>query len=325
MILVLTEHGDAHADRVLTALGRRDVEFVRFDPAEFPARASLTLTHAQGTVRRVLRTADAVIDLERVHVVWTRRPGTPTPGPELSDPFARAYAAEECAWTLNDALRSLPCAWLPGARHAIHDAHFKFRQLALAAELGFVVPDTVVTSRPRDALDFHAELGDVISKLPGPSLFRQAEQPLNRYTERVRARDLAYVDALRHAPAAFQRRIDKQVELRVTVVGDRAFAAEIDSQGNRRTQLDWRRYDLDHTPHMPHALPAETHRRTVALTHALGLRYGAIDLVLTPSGEYVFLEINPNGHFLWIEDEAGLPISEAIADWLGAHDHAPCN
>jgi glutathione synthase/RimK-type ligase-like ATP-grasp enzyme len=48
----------------------------------------------------------------------------------------------------------------------------------------------------------------------------------------------------------------------------------------------------------------------------LGLCYGAIDMVLTPDGRYVFLEINPNGQYLWIEEAAGLPISDAICDLL---------
>ncbi|MEV4245300.1 hypothetical protein AB0J63_18065 [Streptosporangium canum] len=47
-----------------------------------------------------------------------------------------------------------------------------------------------------------------------------------------------------------------------------------------------------------------------------GLTYGAIDLILTPDGRYVFLEINPNGQFLWIEDATGLPIGAAIGDLL---------
>ena len=54
----------------------------------------------------------------------------------------------------------------------------------------------------------------------------------------------------------------------------------------------------------------------MVLVRRLGLAYGAIDLVLTPDGRYVFLEINPNGQYLWIEQLTGLPISEAIAEWL---------
>ena len=50
----------------------------------------------------------------------------------------------------------------------------------------------------------------------------------------------------------------------------------------------------------------------------LGLRFGAIDLILTPDGRYVFLEINPNGAWLWMQRTTGLPIGEAICDVLMA-------
>jgi glutathione synthase/RimK-type ligase-like ATP-grasp enzyme len=49
---------------------------------------------------------------------------------------------------------------------------------------------------------------------------------------------------------------------------------------------------------------------------ALGLCFGAIDLILTPDGEYVFLEVNLNGQWAYIEDLLGLPISAAIAEML---------
>jgi glutathione synthase/RimK-type ligase-like ATP-grasp enzyme len=114
----------------------------------------------------------------------------------------------------------------------------------------------------------------------------------------------------------FQAYVPKRSELRVTVVGERVFAAEIGSQATHHTRHDWRRYDMAHTPHTPHALPEPVARAAVALVRALGLVYGAIDLVLTPDGDYVFLEINPNGQYLWIEHLTGLPITAAIADHL---------
>ena len=49
---------------------------------------------------------------------------------------------------------------------------------------------------------------------------------------------------------------------------------------------------------------------------SLRLTFGAIDLIETPKGEYVFLEINPNGQWLWLDDMLDLGISAAVADWL---------
>jgi len=41
-------------------------------------------------------------------------------------------------------------------------------------------------------------------------------------------------------------------------------------------------------------------------------------MILTPDGRYVFIEINPSGQYGWIEQETGLPISSAICDFLMA-------
>jgi glutathione synthase/RimK-type ligase-like ATP-grasp enzyme len=52
------------------------------------------------------------------------------------------------------------------------------------------------------------------------------------------------------------------------------------------------------------------------LMQNLGLVYGAIDLRLTPDGQYVFLEINPAGQFLFVEKATGQRISAALAHAL---------
>jgi hypothetical protein len=44
-------------------------------------------------------------------------------------------------------------------------------------------------------------------------------------------------------------------------------------------------------------------------------------MIVTPDGEYVFLELNPNGQWLWLEHELGLPLVATMADLLMT-DHA---
>jgi glutathione synthase/RimK-type ligase-like ATP-grasp enzyme len=68
--------------------------------------------------------------------------------------------------------------------------------------------------------------------------------------------------------------------------------------------------------HKPHNLPDEISKKVINLVHRLGLNFGAIDIILTPDQRYVFLEVNPNGQWGWVEDLTGLPISDAIIDLL---------
>src|SRR5262249_36883674 len=129
--------------------------------------------------------------------------------------------------------------------------------------------------------------------------------------------------SVRYCPVLFQADVPKRVELRLTVVGDQVFAAEIHSQEANHTRQDWRRYDRYQTPHLPHPLPPEVAERCRQLVSRLGLSYGAIDLTPTPQGLYVSLETNPNGQSLWIDLQTGLPISTAVCDLLAAGEPGP--
>ena len=318
MILIVTGAVDPHADHVGDELRRRGADVIRFDPQQFPVGASISVTYGPtGQRGQILQVDDRCVDLEAVSAVWYRRPKAPRSHPELRDEQASAYAADECKRFVEDVWESMASRWLPARPVVIHRAAFKTSQLAVAASLGFELPPTLVTNSPERFREFYRQhSGNVVSKVASPAFHRAVGDTFCRYTEVVTRRDVGYAESIRYAPVIFQAYVPKRLELRVTVVGSRVFSAAIDSQASNHTRHDWRRYDLDQTPHRPHGLPADVEQRCVRLVAELGLCYGAIDLVLTPDGRYVFLEINPNGQYLWIERMTGLPITDAICDLL---------
>jgi biotin carboxylase len=52
------------------------------------------------------------------------------------------------------------------------------------------------------------------------------------------------------------------------------------------------------------------------LMDSFSLVYGALDFVITPDGEWVFLEINPTGQYGFIEHATGAPLTAQLADLL---------
>lgn len=100
----------------------------------------------------------------------------------------------------------------------------------------------------------------------------------------------------------------------MTAVDGRLFTARIEGLTEAGRQ-DWRA-DYAHLRYTPEVLPEAVAGKVQALLRALRLRFAALDLIVTPDGEYVFLEANPNGQWAWIEHETGLPIAAAIADAL---------
>src|SRR5207244_3359434 len=116
----------------------------------------------------------------------------------------------------------------------------------------------------------------------------------------VAPRDLGHAAAVRFMPVIFQADVPKRVEVRVTVVGEQLFAVEIDSQRTNRTRHDWRRFDANRTPYRRHNLPPAVQQACLRMVERLELRTGSLDLILTPDGRYVFLELNPGGRYDWI-------------------------
>ena len=124
------------------------------------------------------------------------------------------------------------------------------------------------------------------------------------------------LDAVAQLPCFFQHHVRKAHELRVTVIGDRLFAARIHSQDDPRTAADFRDFSAE-ILYEAATLPPELERRCIQLVHSYGLTYGAIDLIVTPEGEHVFLENNPAGQFLFVEQLVPeLRMCDAVAQCL---------
>ncbi|WP_037177786.1 MvdC/MvdD family ATP grasp protein [Rhodococcus sp. UNC363MFTsu5.1] len=326
-ILVLTQPGDAHADTVMGLLHAAGARVTVFDPVEFPSAAALSVRYAtDGRRSRGLVRDGERVDLESIDAVWFRRPQDPRAHPTVTDPAVREYVEQECESFASGLWDDLDGLAVPGTRSAIRLAGRKPGQLGLAGRLGFELPPTIITTDPDEFLDFWDENeGRVITKpLQRPWLVRGDESHA-RMAELATTVDVASAEAMRLCPLIVQGYVPKRVELRVTVVGTTVFAAEIHSQESNHTRLDWRCYDPSATRYAVHDLPADVARRCVLLVGELGLRYGAIDLIVTPDGRYVFLEINPSGQWLWIEDATGLPISAELAALLlsSADRHLP--
>lgn len=320
MILVLTGPKDGHAAHVcaMLAADQQAPAHVRLDPKELPtaARLSFELNAGRGRTLRLAR-GGVDLDLDRVSTVWFRRPQLPSASTQLRNEKVRSFVAQETADFLADVYRCLDVDWFPAAPHVIAAASHRLYQLQTAARLGLEVPDTLVTNAPRDAMAFYrAHAGQIASKPLSRPKGDDGASEFVSYNQLVSNRELVHFQTVSTCPSLFQRYIEKRTELRVTVVDGQIFAAELSSQATNRTKHDWRRYDQGRTPHHTVTLPPAVADRCVAITTALGLRYGAIDLIRTPDDRYVFLEINPNGQYLWIELETGLPISRAICQAL---------
>jgi len=318
MILIISAEDDNHVPSVTRMLEALGAEYVWFDPAHFPTQSEVCIAYDRyGLSRQLLRFRDRDLDLAAVTAVWNRRPGLPTAAARIRGTACRKWMSRESGHCLAGIWENMDCLWIPGKPRDVRDGQNKVRLLALAATLGFRIPRTLITNSPEGLLEFYAECsGCLVTKVLGDGLIHRGGERYLAYTHVVRRRHAAGYRAVRYGPLIVQEYVPKRLELRITVVGTRVFAAEIHSQASRSTQHDWRHYDNERATYVPHTLPTAIETLCVRLVQALKLSFGAIDMILTPAGEYIFLEINPSGQFGWVEELTSLPISTAIAELL---------
>jgi glutathione synthase/RimK-type ligase-like ATP-grasp enzyme len=322
-VLILTRSDDNECVvNVTRAVEARGGSVFRVDTDLFPTELRLgVLLRPGGAARWLERGAGRElerVDLDRVTAVWHRRLNVGAAIPADMAPDLREASRKESRRALLGAVGSLDAFVLdPEAR--IRRAENKELQLRLAASLGLLTPRTLITNDPDAVRAFAADCeGGIVAKMLSSFAVRD---PQGResvvFTSPVAPADLEDLDGLCYAPMTFQERVPKHLELRVTVVGERAFAASIDSASRAGAEVDWRRKGLDLVEEWrTFELPEDARLRILALMDALGLNYGALDLVLTPDDRLVLLEVNPAGEFFWLERAPGLPISDALADVL---------
>jgi hypothetical protein len=110
-------------------------------------------------------------------------------------------------------------------------------------------------------------------------------------------------------PAVYQEYIPGTRHIRLNCFGDRSFAASIET-----SELDWRP-NLN-VPITSWPVPSSSHKQVRAVLDRLGLEMGIVDIKETPEGEFVWLEVNPQGQFLFLQPLADMPLDEHFADYL---------
>jgi len=317
IVLIISKPIDPHADVMAGHLKRRNVRFERLHPGDLPTTAKLSVEYADGKATRSSFVGRGVsLAFEDIKSVWLRRTDPPTL-PEGLSQREREFAMAECAELIQGLYRITDAFWVNRPDKS-RIGSCKPYQLEVARRLGFRIPHTLITNDGEQLMDFFdACEGAVIYKTMSQGLLGLADFKMV-YTNRVMLDDLKHVHLLRNAPGQFQELIPKRCDLRITVIGRRVFPVEIHSQENRAALQDWRRAEPQDLRHLPHALPASVERQCCLLLDQLELSCGAIDMVLTPNGEYVFLEINPAGQFGWIDELTGIPLTATLADMLVA-------
>jgi glutathione synthase/RimK-type ligase-like ATP-grasp enzyme len=229
------------------------------------------------------------------------------------DYYQRGFILDEWRVAFNFMLLDTPDQRVVNNLRAELDASNKLRQLEIAAGCGLVVPQTLCTNDPGKVGDFlHRQQGNrCIHKTLGAFLSPTARIKFATVLDNeLLAR---YRDNIRVCPSLFQQLINARHELRVSVVGDSVFPVRITKPAE--DVIDWRRTSQSNS-YSPATLDPAIETALLKCQHALGLDFGAYDLIEDRNGQTYFLEVNPAGQWLWLEEATGMPIASALAGLL---------
>lgn len=305
-VLIVTWTGEnSSVDHVTRLLTERGVEVVRLDTDLYPQEVRLSTEYGSRVERRSRH-------LDRVEAVWYRRfRAANRLSASLGDTREACY--NESRQTLWGSIVSLPCFQLDPLP-AVRLADYKELQTRWALEEGLEVPRTLFSNDPDSVRQFYRELdGRVVTKMQSQfAIYRGGEERVV-FTSRVKPEHLDKLSGLEHCPMIFQELVERKLELRTTVVGDRLFTSAIDA--SQAPEVDWRRDGVGLIDSWePYELPPATAQALLRLASRFGLNYAAADFMVTPEGRHVFLEINAAGEWFWLQRIH--PIAEAVAEVL---------
>jgi glutathione synthase/RimK-type ligase-like ATP-grasp enzyme len=312
-VLIVTNDHDEHADAVIVELNKRDVPVFRFHPEDFPHACSVSIEIQDGRITGELRTADHRVAFDDICAAWYRRSrnlhmgGVSRTSEKLDD-----YVKAQSTATVVAVCASLQTLWVSHP-FKLRQGEVKARQLAEASRAGLKIPHTLISNDPDQAAAFVGALGDTECAIKPLIAIGVTDEQGYRLPLTTTLPPGYSLDSIALAPTMLQPYVDKAFELRCVVMGHNIFCARLDSQADEKSRVDWRGGDPHHEVFaLPEDVEASIHR----LLDSFGLNFASLDMIVTPEGEYVFLELNPNGQWLWLEYELGLPLVSSMADLL---------
>lgn len=319
VLILSNETEDAHIHGLVAELDRLGHPWVLIDPGNFPQALQFSARLDTQTKESSLVLKDGTrLFLEEITSVWYRRPTPIAPAEHLS-PLEKSFIEREANAGLWGWLRGLQAFWV-NHPDAIRAAGHKPQQLQLAQSLGLAIPKTLITSEPEAFKRFYAECHEqVIYKLMGYPWYKDStDLPISAFTTLVPKEMAEQAHRISATAHLFQEFIEKQCDLRAILLGNEVFVTEMYPL-SEATRVDFRA-DYSALRYAPHDhLPETVREALLSINRAYHLVYSAIDLVYTPDGRYVFLEINPVGQFGWLEAHLGIPLYATLAKLLIEH------
>lgn len=309
-VLILTRTDDSEMDTVGLQLAMRGIPYLRVDVDILLTEVTFNLYENSGNVESVISSRGW--ELCNPHVILSRRFDV-TGIPSLKDDLVvQSFARNEWEMAVRSLLSIESASWInhPDAISKLD----RISQLRLAHSVHLMTPKTLVSNDFERIRSFIALCSDkVIVKVLGNHFVEPVPGTVYGIFPQVITRsnvnDLKMTALI---PSIYQEYVLHTKEIRVTIIGHDITAVEVTKAGPEEI---WER--PDNILIQNHTLPLWTQERLQKYMKLANLEYGAFDLLLTPAGHYVFLEVNPTGDWLWLEKQnADVNITEKVVSYI---------
>ena len=303
--LIPTEPDDTHAILVKLALETLGHQVILMFTADCPTlQKNSVFIDTQRYQWQSVDAQDTVLEND-YDVVWWRRARRPYVPKENVHSQDYAFVVKENILFFESFTSNLASqAWWVNSKEAASRANFKLLQLKIASECGLTIPTTLCSNDPQEIKQFlmtYDPLGVIYKPMCSYFWFETSQTKIT-YTARVKDDGLPKESLLQTLPGIFQVEIKKKFELRITCFGHYLVAAKLNSQKHPDGLVDWRAIRGAKMMVESFELPETIAQNIRLFMQRMGLVFGAFDVIVTPEDDYVFLEVNEQGQFLWLEE-----------------------
>jgi hypothetical protein len=323
MILIITNKTDVHPNTVIKYLGDKNASVFRLNTEAFLTDYKIHWENINGVIDVFIENIHnrKSIKGSEITSVWERRPEKAADC-NIEDQEMRSFCLGEATGFLQNLQHYLSDKFWLG--HPLFDrlSDSKILQIKIANMIGLKTPNAIISNNYEMSLPFFNEHSYFAQKAIEASSFdyKGTDEYSVFWTKKI---DSNYM--LKFPRENFeltynniQEYIPKKFELRVTVVVDKVFTCKLETQHleDDKGKIDFRQgYDYG-LKYEVYQLPIDMEIKCIEYLKKMHLNFGCFDFLVTENDEYVFLECNSNGQWLWIEQETSLPISKAIGDSL---------
>jgi glutathione synthase/RimK-type ligase-like ATP-grasp enzyme len=304
MVLIISHQHDTHAKAVAKEIIARGEKCFIFDISDFGCGGML---HFGNSVNDFISNSkNEKIFIPEIKSIWNRRPKEPQINETVIGRENREFANREWRNAYEGLFKTVNIRMV----NPVHTSSFanKPLQLSLAKKFGFNIPETVITNSKEDVINLYNKYnGQIIHK----SLTSTSKTFIQ--TKLFKETDFQFLDNLIICPAIFQELITGKYDYRVTVIGNKVFTARISTYQN--PSLIDSRLDLN-LKYESYNFSKSVNNKIIRLLRELNLEFASLDFKLSRDKKLYFLEINPQGQFIYIQLLTGLPLVKEMADFL---------